>query len=144
MSDCSTPTSGLYTLVFSGTNLGDYVHEIIPSEIRLTTDVFVKHNMWSNQVVLDSSYPVPTHEHTFVVSKIGADRHAYMKYYYELVSWFTTATRTLELHNKGAKVVDYGGCFLRGYSQNDPQALLVSAAGLLRLSFIGNTAPIVI
>lgn len=137
-------SAGNYTLVFSGTFLGDWIdtYSSVPSKVTPTA---VRQNFWATQVILDSSYPALVHSHTFKVYTESGSLAGYFKRYhgmalqmmknrpYPLQIWSGTSTPV---------VVDFGSCTMESYEPSEE--LLQYRAGFLTLSFQGTQIPSVL
>ena len=134
-------TAGNYTLVFSGTFMGDWIdtYNSIPSK---TTPTAVRQNFWATQVIIDSSYPALVHNHKFVLYTESGSFAGYLKRWhalptqllknrpYPLQMWSGTTTPV---------VVDFGNCVLESV-ENDND-LLQYRAGKFTLNFLGTVTP---
>lgn len=140
----SATSAGNYTLVFSGTFLGDWIdsYSSVPAK---ATPTAVRQNFWANQVILDNSYPALVHNHTFVLYTESGSLAGYFKRYhglathlmkqrpYPLQIWSGTTTPV---------VVDFGSCVLE--SIENSEELLLYNAGKITLSFQGTQVPSVL
>jgi hypothetical protein len=137
-------TAGNYTLVFSGTRLGDWV-ETFKSGVSRPTEIAVRQNLWSTTVLLDGSYPAFSWDHEFVVYTESGSLRGYLDRYFSFARQFFSRTRPLELRagDTTSVVVDFGNCYMKPFTQENPGDLLLQRAGMIRLQFIGTAVPTV-
>lgn len=141
MTECNSYGTTQFTLVFSGTTLGEHVHSLRTAR-KLATAVNPRHNTWATYVVLDGNYPALVWNHVFTIYNEESSRTDYANWYWGISSIYSNKPYSLELQDgKGNTVVSFGDCQLFDDSQKEPQELLIAAAGLLELHFYGTTCP---
>lgn len=142
---CDIPYA--YTLVFSGTNVGDTLYAYLHSS-RRATDLHVRHNLWASQATVDGRYPAVVWEHKFTVFKEQDTPHGYVKHLFDQVLTLVHSDPLpLAVHRKDndAQVILFGSCYLQEHpKQTDPTDLLLHAAGIYNLGFIGTSDPTVV
>jgi len=143
MTDCATYGSTVFTLAFSGSAVGDHVYSS-KSKSRMVARPSERQNYWSSQVVLDGRYPALVYDHDFVVYRETEYRLDYAKWYYELAQRIDGDPHALALKIGDDVVVAFGDCYLLEPQQQEPDSLLLQAAGMVVVSFLGTSIPSVI
>jgi len=141
MTLCGSYGTTKFTLVFSGTTLGDQVHSI-RTQRQLATPVKPRHNLWATSVVLDGAYPAVYWQHSISVYNEEASRAAYASWFWQLDQYYTDAAYSLEIRDlEDNVVVSFGDCQLFADSQTDPADLFLTSSGLVELQFYGTSCP---
>jgi hypothetical protein len=143
MTDCATYGSTVFTLIFSGSIIGDHIYSTI-SRPRLATKINERQNLWASSVVLDGRYPALVHDHQFVVYNEESYRLDYMRWFYNLASRIDGDPHSLTINLGNNVVVAFGDCYLLEPQQREPDSLLLQSAGLVEVAFLGTSIPSVI
>ena len=143
MTYCSTYGSHVLTLVYSGTTLGDHIHGMQTMPQRMTA-VRRCHNFWASVPVLDGRYPALVYEHTFLVYNEEVSELDYLRWYAELAQQIAGDPYPLEVRINDNVAVAFGNCYVEPASQKEPDTLLLHAAGVVELPFIGTDIPSVV
>ena len=138
---CSEYGSTTFTLVFSGTNVGDSVHSML-SNFRRVTEVSLRHNLYSPKLLLDGSYPALIWEHAFEVYNEESWQIPQIQAFYDLRTLINSRPQELQLQsNVGTPVIAFGNCYLQEPRQEEPEDMLLAAAGVWALKFLGTDVP---
>lgn len=136
-----------YTLVFSGTTVGDKLVQGVKSTVKRATEINVRQNFWSPFVLLDGRYPALWYEHSVMIYEEKAGPHQYAKSWYDkhLTLINTTPLPLVIRHGiTGADIIAFGSCYAQPLEQNQPEELLLYSAGIFRAVFWGTCLPSVI
>ena len=141
----SASTAGNFTLIFSGVRLGDWV-DVFKSDERRLGEIAERQNFWSTNVILDGGYPAFVFDHEFVLYTESGSLEGYLKRYLGFNGHNTSRPQPLKMHygDTSSPVVDFGNCYLKGRTQEEPSDLLQHRAGKIRLQFTGTLAPTVV
>lgn len=130
-----------YTLVFSGTTLGDHLHGF-HSRFRRATEVRARHCFWDSDVILDGSYPALIWEHTFTLYTESGSVVGFTQEFLNLADHIQGTPLNLKIITSvGTLVLDFGSCYLQEPDLEKPDMLLFQKAGFVNARFIGNTKP---
>jgi len=140
MTFCSTYGSTHFTLVFSGSTLGDHLASF-RSVPRRATQVEERHNLWATTPILDGSYPALVWDHEFLVYQEDNYPLNFAETYFNLAAHFTSAPQSLIVKLKTDTAIAFGDCYMREFTQSDPEQLLLYAAGILPIKFVGTQIP---
>lgn len=146
-------TAGRYVLVCNSVSVGDWVNDF-KTDYKLVTPVQVRHNFWASYPVLDGSFPAIVWEHSFTVYHSATNYKGFIDWYYNLFNIYQAQPAQLSLYdealNTGSSTlaapvcIDFGACYLQdGPRLKQPEALLMYAAGMAEVKFIGSVQPIV-
>lgn len=135
-------TAGNFTLVHSGTALGLWI-DAWNTKARRLTEIAERQNFWSQQVILDGSYPALAWDHSFTVYSEANSLNTYINSYVALANRIQSRAYPLEIWSgTSTPVVWYfGNCYLKDFGQEEPKDLMLHAAGMIRLNFVGTVIP---
>ena len=139
-------TAGSYILKFNNVTLGDWVENF--KTIQKRTPVQLRNNFWSKTMVMDGYYPAVTYEHEITIYNEEASKAAFISFFNAFTDYFYETAKSLKIINvsgvSDVDLVDFGSCFLQEPpALKNPDALLLHAAGMITLRFVGNTKPTV-
>lgn len=148
-------TADQFSLIFDDEEIGDWVESWEPKFKRIT-DISRIHNLWTNTVLLDASFPALLWTHTFTLYKEGTVLKDYVDSTLDLAdqikdtpkplvlrcTTMTSASSAGSLSFDVATCVAFGACVLDQTFLHDPQELLLHTAGLFKVRFIGTEKPI--
>ena len=145
MTDCGAnydPTA--ITLTFSGTTIGEHVHKLISVPQRIEAVARIA-NFWATQALMDGRYPCVVWDHQFSVFESGINRWDFAKKYFAKAALhFGGSPQQLLVVVSGTTTINFGNCYLEGYSVETPDNLLGYAAGIYGLKFLGTAIPTVV
>lgn len=136
-------TAGNYTLVCSGSTIGNWVESFVTKERRLN-EVTERTSFWSTTTRLDGSYPALIFKHTFTVYFEAASRELFAKAFFDITNHFHGVGSPLFLISGYTSPVTifFGNCYLTQEPQlKNPDALLLHSAGMISLEFTGTLVP---
>lgn len=140
MTACAEYHTNKFTLVFSGTTLGDHVHTYQSKPVRVS-EIDAKHNFWASSAILDGSYPALVWEHQFSLYKSATNEVEFVRFFVNLATHVNSRPLPLELKYETQTVVAFGSCYLDVSEHEEPDSLLHTAAGLVSLRFRGTSLP---
>lgn len=138
-------TAGNYTLVCSGTRIGQWVESFRSATQRLT-GVRKRSNFWSSVVFLDGYYPAQVYEHEFTLYTENGSLHGFIEDFFDMSDHIHGAPLPLAIHDGDTATVvfNFGNCYMEdGPELQEPDQLLLQRAGFLVVRFIGATKPTV-
>lgn len=146
-------TAGNYTLIFSGVRIpssawisgtNGWIQSFKSSYSRLT-DIQRRQNYTSTIVILDGRYPAQVWEHEFVLYTESGSLGQQAEILYKLHDEIDGVSYPLRMEDgdTGTAVIEFGNCLILPASLDEPQELLLHRAGFVRVTFLGNTRPIV-
>lgn len=138
--ECTSFGSSTYTLVFSGSTIGDHIHDLKTTYGRLT-EIAQRQNFWASDVILDGRYPALVFEHTFTLYKNSGGAVDYAKMFFALANKIEGDPRSLVAKIKSTTVISFGDCYMEPPEQQEPDSLLLTEAGLFTLKFLGTQIP---
>lgn len=150
MSGCSD--YGKYTLIFSGSLVGTFVHGWTTTPRRLT-DVNVRHNFWSQQAILDGHYPAVVWDTRVTLYTESGSVIGFIKDFVAFGELITPNAQSTQIRRQVGSVstptdpvvADFGNCYMTsGPDLRQPDMLLFTRAGMVVLDFIGNTHPVIL
>lgn len=138
-------TCGNYTLLFSGSMLGRWI-ESFTSVPRRLTEISERQNLWATTAVLDGAYPCFVWDSEFKLYCETGSLVGYLKDYFALNTKFYNAVRPLEMRygDTTSVVINFGNCYMKPWSQEEPGDLLLQRAGMMKFKFVGTLAPTVV
>lgn len=140
-------TAGNYTLVHSGVTIPQSItvawvddYKSIP---ELQTQVALRQNFWSSQVVMDGRNPAVIWRHEFKMYVEVNSLATFEKMFYDLQQRFQTDPTTLLLVDGDRTTVrrGFGPAYLEDASLDNPTTFLQHRAGFIRLNFVSATQP---
>lgn len=138
-------SAGNFTLVFSGGLLGSWVEGF--TSVPRRSEIAERQNFWSTDTILDGSYPALTWDHEFTLYTEAGSVGGFMNSYFALANKFYSRSRPLRIC-WGTEVsslrVDFGNCYMKPFSLENPSELLLHRAGMIKLAFVGTQTPTVI
>jgi hypothetical protein len=146
-------TAGNYTLIFSGVRIPSsawvpgaigWVQNFTSSYERLTP-INLRQNFTSTLVIQDGRFPAQTWEHEFLLYTEVPSLQTMAEVLYKLHDEIRDLPVPLTLNDgdTATEVVNFGDCYIEPASLDQPSELLLFRAGFIRVSFFGNTRPIV-
>jgi hypothetical protein len=148
-------TAGNFTLVFSGIRIpssawlsgtNGWVDSFNTNVVRFEA-INRRQCYASTTVILDGRFPAFSFEHEFVLytetGSLGQLVEAFNKLAFDEALRDVPVPLRLEDGDTGNAVVEYGNCYLETAGLDQPSSLLLYRAGFLRVTFVGNTKPIV-
>ena len=135
-------TAGNYTLVFSGSSLGDFVEDF-KTTVRRNKGVQRRQNFWSTNVILDGKYPGVVWEHQIKIYVEKSSREAFFNEFTSLSSLILGDRQDLRINDvdSGTAQYDFGKCYMKNFKLDTPDAFIKHPAGFFVLNFVGNEAP---
>lgn len=136
-----------YTLVFSGAAVGDKLVQGYRTTPKRATEINVRQNFWASNVLLDGRYPALWYEHSFLIYEEKAGPHQYAKSWHDKHSTLISTVPLPLIVRHGtssADIVAFGSCYMQPLEQQQPEELLLYAAGIYRAIFWGTCNPSVI
>lgn len=144
---CEDTRPPYYTLIFSGTYVGDKVVGGFKTRTRRATEINVRQNFWANRVILDGTYPALWHEHEFYIYEEKAtDKDLTQVFFGRLFDQITSHPVPLVLQRGDTNndVVVFGDCYMIPQEVVQPDEHLMYAAHIFRAVFWGTSIPSVI
>ncbi len=137
-------TAGNFTLIHSTVMLGNWIEDFNSSFGRLTP-IARRQNFWSSDIILDGRYPAQVWDHTFKLytegGSLGELYDKFLDIYDQIHS--DPATLTINDGDTATELFQFGACYLEDASLETPEAFLKYNAGLITVTFVGNTRPTV-
>jgi hypothetical protein len=137
-----------YTLIFSGSPIGDKLVAGYKTRPRRITDINVRQNFWANYGVLDARYPALVFEHEALVYLEEDSPNHYNK---QVMDYVLTHIHSAHdpfpvkiQSSAGNDVVAFGRCYALPPEQNLPDEYLLYEAGVFRILWMGTSIPSVI
>lgn len=146
-------TAGNYTLIFSGIRIpssawlpgsNGWVQSYV-SRFQRLTDINLRQNFTSTIVIQDGRFPAQTWEHEFLIYTDVPSLQTFPEVIYQLHDEISDLPRPLMLNDgdTATTIVSFGDCYIEPASLDEPSELLLFRAGLIRVTFLGNTRPVV-
>jgi len=147
-------TAGNYTLVFSGVRIpssawipgvNGWVETFQSNPSRLT-EIQRRQNFTSSIVLLDGRFPAQVWDHEFVLYTETGSLGQFAELFFKLQDEIRNDPVDLRIEDgdTGNAVFEFGPCYINApASLEEPTELLMFRAGFIRISFVGNTRPIV-
>lgn len=146
-------TAGNFTLVFSGVRIPSSAFlsgttgwvQSFKSRYERLTEIIRRQNFTSTIVINDGRFPAQVWEHEMVLytetGSLGQQAELIYKFHDEIRG--TSVPLRLEDGDTGNAVIEFGNCLILPAEMDEPQELLLHRAGFIRVTFLGNTRPIV-
>ena len=137
-------TAGNYTLVHSGTTIGNYVDGFTTNFSRLTP-INKRQNFWASTVILDGRFPAQEWSHEFsLYTEAGSIGGLYEKFL-KIHDQIDGDPQLLVMNdgNTTNAVYEFGQCYLEAAALGTPDQFNLHAAAKINVTFVGKTRPIV-
>lgn len=150
----SATTAGNFTLVFSGVRIPSsawipgvigWVESFRSNPSRLTP-IARRQNFTSSIVILDGRFPAQVWDHEFVLYTETGSLGQFAEVLFRLQDEIRSEPVDLRIEDgdTGNAIFEFGACYINApASLEEPSDLLMFRAGFIRISFVGNTRPIV-
>lgn len=146
-------TAGNFTMIFSGVRIPSSAWipgvngwvQSFNSKFERLTEIIRRQNFTSTIVLLDGRFPAQVWEHELVLytetGSIGQMAEVIYKFHDEIQG--LSAPLTINDGDTANAVFEFGNCLILPAEMEQPTELLLYRAGFIRVTFVGNTRPIV-
>ena len=138
-------TAANFTLIFSGTQVGDWIEDFDYKAERLT-EINERQNLWADRVILDGRYPALIHRYTFQLYTQTGSIGGLFAAFTRLNSIVTSnpGPLTVRVGTPGTVVYNYGLCYFNAPANPvSPQRFNRHEAMVFEVNFTGKTSPTV-